>query len=331
MPQKGDWSLTDIKARVASLETGGGAQGPQGEPGPTGPQGDTGPQGPQGETGPQGEIGPAGPQGSAGQDGAPGVDGAAGPQGLQGAVGPAGPQGEPGTDGAAGPMGPAGAAGADGAPGPAGDQGLQGPKGDTGDTGATGPSGPAGPEGPAGPAGADGEDGLSLTEVNTAIEDYLVANPQGGSGSTVAFFQVQDDGTTGQLTTGSPLVLAGLWDTPSLDQTGFTWNGSTGTLEIDQAGVVEFDIKTTGWQNANNRHELHVQILKNGGTVLIEDSQYASRNNTLPRGSAYINGFKDAAADGDTYQVRVFDFGAAATIGHANVAGMTYIGAKLYT
>lgn len=212
MPQKGDWSLTDIKARVASLEASGGVQGPQGEPG------EAGPQGPQGEAGPQGETGPAGPQGSAGQDGAPGADGAVGPQGPQGepgadgAVGPvgpagptgaAGPAGATGPAGAEGPMGPAGPAGADGAQGPAGDQGLQGPKGDTGDTGAAGPTGATGPEGPAGPAGpqgdpgpagADGDDGLSLAEVNAAIATYLAANPQGGSGSIFAIWAEENSG-----------------------------------------------------------------------------------------------------------------------------------------
>lgn len=153
----------------------------------------------------------------------------------------------------------------------------------------------------------------------------------GGGGTSIAFFQVQDDGTTGQLTTDSAVALAGMWGAPTLDQTGFTWNGTTGTLEIDVDGVVEFDVQATGWNNLNNRHELHVQIYKNGTTVLIEDSNYASRNNTQDEGSADIHGFKDSAVDGDTYQIRVFDVGVAATVGAANVAGMTYISAKLYT
>lgn len=157
-------------------------------------------------------------------------------------------------------------------------------------------------------------------------------NEAGGSGgATIAFFQVQDDGTTGQLTTGSATVLDGIWDTPSLTNAAFTWDGATGTLTLNAAGVVEFDVKTTSWNNANNRHELHAQLYKNGSTVLIEDAQYASRNNTQDEGSAYIHGFKDTAAINDTYQVRVFDIGVAATVGAANVAGMTYISAKLYS
>ncbi len=148
--------------------------------------------------------------------------------------------------------------------------------------------------------------------------------------SMIRFFQVEDDGSTGQLTTGTAADLAGMWGTPSLNTGDFTWNGTTGILTVDAAGIVEFDVKVTSWNNANNRHELHAQIYKNGSSVLIEDSQYASRNNTQDEGSAYICGFKDTAAASDTYRIRVFDIGVAATIGATNVANETYFSAKLY-
>ncbi len=153
----------------------------------------------------------------------------------------------------------------------------------------------------------------------------------GGGGTSITFFQVQDDGTTGQLTTGSAVDLAGMWSAPTLTDADFTWDGASGVLTVNAAGTVEFDAKVTSWNNANNRHELHVQIYKNGTTVLVEDAQYASRNNTQDEGSVYLNGFKDAAGIGDTYRLRVFDVGVAATIGAANVAGMTYLSAKLYS
>lgn len=146
----------------------------------------------------------------------------------------------------------------------------------------------------------------------------------------IRFFQVEDDGTTGQLTTGTAADLAGMWGTPSLNTGNFSWNGTTGILTVQEAGIVEFDIKVTSYNNANNRHELHIQLYKNGSTVLVEDSQYASRNNTQDEGSAYICGFKDDAAVNDTYRVRIFDIGVAATVGASNVAGETYISAKLY-
>ncbi len=153
----------------------------------------------------------------------------------------------------------------------------------------------------------------------------------GGGGTTVTFFQVEDDGSTGQATTGSAADLAGMWATPSLTDADFSWNGTTGILTVNTAGTVEFDIKVCSWNNANNRHELHVQLYKNGSTVIVEDAQYASRNNTQDEGSAYICGFKDSASVSDTYRIRVFDIGVAATIGAANVAGMTYLSVKLYS
>ncbi len=158
----------------------------------------------------------------------------------------------------------------------------------------------------------------------------IVSAANGSSGSVITFFQVQDDGVTGQLTTNAPVTLTGIWDTPSLTSPNFSWDGSTGVLTVNASGVVEFDIKTTSWQNANNRHELHVQIFKNGSSVIIEDSQYASRNNNQDEGSAYINGFKDSASINDTYEFRVFDVGVAATIGAPNVAGETYVSVKHY-
>jgi len=122
-----------------------------------------------------------------------------------------------------------------------------------------------------------------------------------------------------------------MWGTPSLTDSDFSWNGTTGILTVNTTGTVEFDIKVTSYNNANNRHELHVQLYKNDSAVLVEDSQYASRNNTQDEGSAYIVGFKDTAAVDDTYRIRIFDIGVAATVGASNVAGETYISAKLYT
>lgn len=146
----------------------------------------------------------------------------------------------------------------------------------------------------------------------------------------ISFFQVEDDGTTGQLTTGTAADLGGMWGTPSFTDSDFSWNGTTGILTVNTTGTVELNVKVCSWNNANNRHELHAQIYKNGTTVIVEDAQYASRNNTQDEGSVYINGFLDAATATDTYRVRIFDIGVAATVGAANVAGMTYISAKLY-
>lgn len=183
-----------------------------------------------------------------------------------------------------------------------------------------GADGADGAQGDAGPAGQDGAQG-----------DTGPQGPAGADGTTITFFQVQDDGTTGQLTTGSFADLAGMWDTPSLTDSDFSWNGTTGILTVNTAGTIEIDAKVTSWNNANNRHQLEIEIYKNGSTVLVGDSQYASRNNTQDEGSAYIHGFKDTASVNDTYRIRVLDVGVAATIGASQVSGKTYLSAKLYT
>lgn len=146
----------------------------------------------------------------------------------------------------------------------------------------------------------------------------------------IRFFQVEDDGTTGQLTTGTAADLAGMWGTPSLNTGDFSWNGTTGILTVQAAGTIEFDCIATGWNNANNRSETHLQIYKNGSTVIVESAQYSTRNNTQDEGGVTIAGFKDACSANDTYRLRVFDIGSAVTIGASNVAGMTYFSAKLY-
>ena len=146
----------------------------------------------------------------------------------------------------------------------------------------------------------------------------------------IRFFQVQDDGSTGQLTTGTPTDLAGMWDTPSINTGDFSWNGTTGVLTVNADGIIEVEGNVTGYNEANNRNELKVQLYKNGSTVLVEDSQYASRNNTQRVGSAYVHGFKDSCTSGDTYRLRVYDAGVGVTIGASQIAGDTYLGAKLY-
>lgn len=332
-----DWTSLSYVVGAPGPAGATGAQGPAGLTGPSGPAGADsvvpGPQGVPGEDGLDGAIGPAGPQGPAGNDGA------TGPTGPQGDVGPQGPSGN---DGAIGPQGATGANGSDGASayevavaegfvgtevawlaslvGPSGAQGPQGVQGVPGSDGSQGPQGDPGADGAQGiqgPAGSDGEDGA--------------VGPQGpaGSGTTVTFFQVADDGATGQLTTGTPADLAGMWAAPTLTAADFIWNGATGILEVNASGTLEIDAKVTSWNNLNNRHELHAQLFDGSG-VLVEDAQYASRNNTQDEGSVYIPGFKVAVTAGDTFRLRVFDIGVAATVGAANVAGMTYLSAKLY-
>lgn len=150
------------------------------------------------------------------------------------------------------------------------------------------------------------------------------------SGTTMSFFQVQDDGVTGQITTNSFATVGGVWDTPTLTGSDYTFNAATGQLQINKAGTIEFDCKIVTYNNLNNRHELYIELQKNSVT-LTSDAQYASRNNTQRVGGAYIMGFKDTCVSGDIYRLRTKDVGVAATIGVTTAAKMSYLSAKLYS
>ena len=322
----------------------GGFQGPAGPQGPAGADGAVGPAGPQGDPGNDGATGPQGIQGPAGADGADGATGPigpigdTGPAGPAGSTGPAGPEGPAGATGPQGPTGPAGAPGADGLDGATGPEGPQGPAGNTGPqgpqglTGDTGPQGPAGNDGATGPAGATGATGPQ-GPVGPQGPEGPEGPPGSGGGTTVTRFYVRDDGSTGQLTTGTATDVAGIWAAPIFaEPADFSWNGATGELTVLNGGVLEVTVSLSSWNNANNRHELHVQIQhQNGGSysTVMEASGY-SRNNTQDEVSTPIPNIPIAVTANDKIKVRCFDVGVDATIGAANVAGQSYISARLY-
>ncbi len=152
--------------------------------------------------------------------------------------------------------------------------------------------------------------------------------------SVIDFFQVEDDGSTGQTTTGTYVDLAGMWATPSLNTGNFSWNGTTGVLTADATGTLELDVHIMTTQTANNRLQLDfdVQIDTGGGySTVLETNNYSSRNNTQSEGGGYIPGYKVAVTSGDNIKIRIKDTGVAASVGTGAVAGNTYISAKLYT
>ena len=284
-----------------------------------------------------------------------------------GEQGPPGPKGDKGDVGDTGPQGPQGEQGLKGDQGDAGDVGPQGevgPKGDTGDVGAQGPIGNDGPQGIQGNIGPKGDSAYQiwLNEGNVGTEeDFLISlqgrqgeqgvkgeigeqgpqgiqgiqgvqGPAGTNGTVISFFQVEDDGITGQLTTGSATPIIDAWGSPSINTNSkFTWDAVTGEVTVLEAGVVIFDLNASGWNDANNRHELHIVLRENGTVNVIEDSNYASRNNTQDEGSAEISGYKKLVAANDRFSLRVYDVGSPATIGHANVAGQTYMSLTHYS
>ncbi len=170
----------------------------------------------------------------------------------------------------------------------------------------------------------DPDNAMYIKKIDSTI---VQLNPDGGSGLTISFFQVKDNGSSTYLTTGAATVLSNIWDVPEI--TGSDFNFTNGVLLINEPGTIELDILVHSWNNANNRHELHVILDKNNSEVT-EASAYTSRNNTQDEGSVIIPGFKSQVEAGDTFRLRVFDVGVAATIGGSNIPNQTYISAKLY-
>lgn len=159
------------------------------------------------------------------------------------------------------------------------------------------------------------------------------ANGSSGGGSAPKFFQVADDGTTGQLTTTSDVDLAGIWATPDMTDSDFSWNGATGELTVTADGTLEFNISVHSWNNANNRSEMHVQIQEDTGSgysTVQEASSYTTRNNTQDEGQVTFPGWKRAVSNGDKFKLRVRHVGVAATVGASNISGQTYLSVTLW-
>ena len=120
-----------------------------------------------------------------------------------------------------------------------------------------------------------------------------------------------------------------MWDTPTITSSDFTFDNTLGHLTTNRAGVIEIDAKLVSYQTLNNRHELYIEVQKNG-VSLTSDAQYASRNNNQRIGGAYIMGFKADASVGDIFKLRTKRVGIEATLGVNTAAKMSYFSAKLF-
>lgn len=168
------------------------------------------------------------------------------------------------------------------------------------------------------------------------LDDSIAAlrtdiNAGGGGGSSPSFFQVEDDGTTTQLTTGSFADVTTIWGTPSITDADFSF--TSGVLTVNAAGTLVLDILVHSWNNANNRHELHVRVMRDTGGGFAEEveaSSYTSRNNTQDEGKVAIPGFKLAVSSGDEIKIQILDVGVAASVGGSTIPGQTYISATLW-
>ena len=174
------------------------------------------------------------------------------------------------------------------------------------------------------------DEGYITSQISDAEITALGYIKSGGStGVAISFFQVQDDGTTGQLVSSGYANVQGLWDTPTLTHSDFTFDATTGHLTTNVAGTIEIDSQLLAYSVLNNRVQLMMEIQKNG-TTLVSDSNYATRNVTQRVGSTSINGFKDSCSIGDIYKLRVKRVGQEVSLGTLDASFGNFFSAKLY-
>ena len=203
-----------------------GVNGEQGNQGPTGLQGDTGSQGNQGPTGLQGTTGSQGNQGPNGLQGTTGSQGNQGPTGAQGNQGPTGFQGDTGSQGNQGPTGLQGTTGSQGNQGPTGLQGTTGSQGNQGPTGLQGTTGSQGNQGPTGAQGNQGPTGAQGNQGPTGLQGTTGSQgnqgPTGLQGSTGA-----SAGITSYTNPADNRILTSVNSTTINAESGLTYNGTT--------------------------------------------------------------------------------------------------------
>lgn len=172
--------------------------------------------------------------------------------------------------------------------------------------------------------------GYVKTDNDTQLSDAdITALGYIKSAPSRSYFQVQDDGVTTQTTGNGYVNVQGLWATPTLTSTDFTWDATTGQLTTNKAGVLEISAKVTAKQiTGNNRNQLDIILQKNLVT-LTGDKNYASRNNNQHTGGAYITNFRVSCAVNDVFRLRVKDQGVAVVIGHPEILGYTYLSVAL--
>ncbi|MEM8882402.1 MAG: hypothetical protein AAGC82_17580 [Pseudomonadota bacterium] len=130
------------------------------------------------------------------------------------------------------------------------------------------------------------------------------------------YLMVQDDGATGQTTTGTAADLAGMWAAATPADTGLAWGGPAGELTVTTDGTMTLSAMI-GVNNASGSdHELHLELQEDTGggysTIFETKSPVVADGSN---GWAMIPGFVRAVTSGNTYKLRVYDTGGAGTIG----------------
>lgn len=172
--------------------------------------------------------------------------------------------------------------------------------------------------------------GYVKTDNDTQLSDAdITALGYIKSAPSRSYFQVHDDGVTTQETTAAYVNVKGLWATPTLTSTDFTFDAATGQVTTNKAGVLEVSAKVTGKQTTGNARAQTDIVFQKNGVTLTGDKNYSSRNLTQDSGGAYITNFRVNCAIGDVFRLRVRDIGVAVIVGHSEIAGYTYISLAL--
>lgn len=165
---------------------------------------------------------------------------------------------------------------------------------------------------------------VPLTTGNATNRNELVVDPNGDgwfvdyAGDAVKItpktrlFQALK--TTSQATTTAfSDVIA--WDVPTITDTGFAFDNTTGVLTLVDAGVYEVSAHLLGDLIANNRSELAVQLVDSSGAVSgALDRQYAMRNAAQDQGSTQFNSFLYTATAGESLKLQEQRVGSTANI-----------------
>ena len=154
-----------------------------------------------------------------------------------------------------------------------------------------------------------------------------------GGGTSINFFQVQDNLGAGQTLTGTNSYVninSSIWNT-AFAGTGFSWDGSELTVN-NASDAIEFNVSIQGITTLNNRVEIGVRLMEDTGsgyTTLTTVNQYALRNNTQNEGNVTLVSFYAFnVASGTKYKIQAAKTGVNCQIG---TQGGTYFNAKRFS
>ena len=198
--------------------------------------------------------------------------------------------------------------------------------------GANGTNGNDGADGQGVPTG--GSAGQVLEKIDgTDYNTQWVTPSGGGGGTTINFFQVQDNSGAGQTLTGTNSyadINSSIWNT-AFSGTGFSWDGSELTVS-SASDAIEFNVSIQGITALNNRVEIGVRLMEDTGsgyTTLTTVNQYALRNNVQNEGNVTLVSFYAFnVASGTKYKIQTAKTGVNCEIG---TQGGTYFNAKRFS